>query len=226
MKKINLDVLINSCARPDVLEASINTFKKYIKTKHNLRYVILEDKVEDYNRQNISKEWIEKNKNLFDEIIFSEKKLGPGFFFAPIVKLCKTDFFFHLEDDNEFIFEIDIDPIIEVMQKNSNNMVEVIFRRGKTDERNHPTNIIIDGLELTLFDIFSVATGLFNTNLVKKVIDKAGWKTQLREVQVLGRLSIEMNLKKYTLGFNENKPHYKHVGPSKGYRKGAWKDEK
>lgn len=220
---MNIDILINSCSRPDVLETSILTFKKYIKTSHNLRYIILEDKVNDNKRQKVGRKWLNKNKDLFDEIHLSKKRMGPGFFFAPIVKLCKTDYFFHLEDDNIFFMDIDIDPIVEVMK--NNEILEIILRRGITDPRNNPTNIIIDGLELTQFDIFSVATGLFNTSLVEKVIDVAGWKKQLREVQVLGRISKELNLKKYTLGFNNNDKHYEHIGPKKGYKKGGWKSE-
>ena len=219
---MDIDVLINSCARPDVLETSIKTFKKHIKTSHALRYVILEDKVNNKVRQKAGIKWLVKHKNLFDEIHFAKKKMGPGFFFAPVVKLCKTDYFFHLEDDNEFIVDVNIDPIIDVMQ-NDNYMAEVILRRGKTDKRNNPKKVVINGLELTEFDLFSVATGVFNTRLVRKVIDEAGWQRQLREVQVLGRISKELNLKKYTLGYDVL--HYNHVGPKKGYRKGGWKGE-
>lgn len=217
-----VDVLINSCARPDVLAISVRSFQKYIKTTHELRYIILEDKVDDERRQNKGVEWIVKNKNLFYEIHFSKKKLGPGFFFAPIVKLCKTDFFFHLEDDNEFTKDINIDPLIEVM-KNNQYIAEVVLRRGVNDRRNHPKNVIIDGMKFTEMDIFSVATGVFNTKNVKCIIDKAGWNRQLREVWVLGPIAHELGFKKYTWGFNKNKPQYIHAGPKKGYRKGSWK---
>lgn len=220
-----VDVLINSCARPDILDTSIKSFRKYIKTSHDLRYVILEDKVDSISRQKNGMKWLEKNKKLFHEIHIADKKMGPGFFFAPTVKLCKTDYFFHLEDDNEFIKEIDIDPMIEVM-KNNDYIAEIILRRGRVDKRNNPKDITIDGLELTEFDIFSVATGMFNTKIVKQIIDVAGWKTQLREVQVLGKISKELDFKKYTIGHDDSSPSYIHVGPSMGYRKGAWKDEK
>jgi len=219
-----INVLINSCARPDILETSITTFRKYIKTSHTLKYIILEDKVHDIERQKLGRNWLEKNKDLFDEIHYSERRLGPGFFFAPIVKLCNTEFFFHLEDDNRFFMDIEIDPLINIMKK-YNNILEIILRRGKTDPRNNPIEFVIDGLDLTEFDLFSVATGIFNTSLVRIVLSKIGWKKQLREVQVLTPVSKELNLKKYTLGFNNDFKHYDHVGPKKGYRKGEWKSE-
>jgi len=220
---MNLDVMINSCARPDILEISISTFKKHIKTNHNLRYVILEDKVDDERRQEAGRKWIESNKYLFDEIHCAEKRMGPGFFFAPIVKLCQTPFFFHLEDDNEFLVDINIDPILEMMKRHD-DIANVVLRRGMmVDKRNHPKAVIIDGIELTKFDLYSVATGLFNVNIAKTIIDKAGWHNQLREVQVLGKLSQEMKFKKYTLGRDNSFLHYNHIGPNKGYRKGSWK---
>lgn len=219
---MNLDVLINSCSRPDILEVSINTFRRHIKTRHKLRYIILEDKVEDPQRQALGKKWIEKNKSLFDEIHYSEKRLGPGFFFAPIVGLCKTPYFLHLEDDNEFFMDINIDPIIELM-KRYNNVLEIILRRGTTDKRNNPVDVVIDGIQLTEFELFSVATGIFNTNLVKQVFDKIGWATQMKEAKILKPTSNELMLKKYTLGFNGDYKHYNHVGPSYKYIKGAWR---
>jgi hypothetical protein len=221
---MNLDILINSCARPDVLQKSIITFKKYIKSKHKFRYIILEDKVEDIKRQELGRTWIEKNSNLFDEIHYSYKKMGPGFFFAPIVKLCQTPYFFHLEDDNEFIFDIDIDPILEVMMRYENIAAITLRRRSWVDPRNNPVDVTIDGMELTRSDIYSVATGLFNTSVAKCIIDKAGWNNQLREVQVLGKISSYMNFEKYTLGHNNTGIHYKHVGPKNGYNKGSWKN--
>ncbi len=219
---MDLDVLISSCSRPDILEISINTFKKYIRTTHNLRYVILEDKVDDEQRQELGRKWLEKNEYLFDEIHFSEKRMGPGFYYAPLVDLCKSEFFIHLDDDTKFVTHVNLDKMIDVM-KRSSDMTEIIFRRGKTDPRNNPKNVKIYGLKLTQFDLYSNATGLFNTELTCRIIDEAGWKTQLREVQVLGRISKELNLKNYTLGFNNNNIHYEHLSAKRGYRKGGWK---
>jgi hypothetical protein len=219
---MDLDVLVNSCARPDTLEVSMRTFRKHIKTSHKLRYVLLEDWIdEDRDRRQKGRKWLTKHQSWFDEIHYAKKRMGPGFFFAPTVKLCQTDFFFHLEDDNEFMFDINIDPLIKVMQ-NHDDITNIVLRRAKVDKRNHPKNVVIDGLKLTAFDLFSVATGVFNTKVVKRVIDECGWDRQLREAKVLGPAAKKLGFKQYTLGFDENKPHYKHVGPQKGYRKGRW----
>lgn len=213
-----IDVIINSCARPDIMNVSLMTFKERIKSKHEFRYVILEDKVENELRQAYGREWI--NNNEFDEIHFAEKKMGPGFFFGPAMALGQSDYIFHLEDDNEFIVDINIDPILDIM-RNDDYIVEIMLSRGKIRPSNNLGKETINGLELTKFDLFSVATGLFNTKRVKQLIDKIGWGKQLHEAGTLTPMSNELGLKKYVLGYNEQ--HYVHVGAKKGYKKGAWK---
>lgn len=218
---MNLDVLINSCARPDIMDISLKSFFKHIKTKHNLRFVIMEDKVDNKKRQKSGLKWINRNKDVFDEIHFAEKKMGPGRYFAPLVKLCKTDYFFHLEDDNQFVKDIDIDPMLDFLINNQ-NAVEIIFRRGKTDPRNHPTNCTIDGLKLTKMDILSNSTGVFNTSHIKRIIDELGWNSHLNESKKLGPTAEKLGFDRYTLGYNENKIDYIHLSKKRGYRKGEW----
>jgi len=97
------------------------------------------------------------------------------------------------------------------------------LNRGRIRKKNNLGKVIVDGLKLIEFDLFSVATGVFNTKLVKQIIDKAGWKNQLHEAGLLTPISKKLNLKKYIL--EHGIQHYKHVGAEKGYRKGAWKNE-
>jgi len=217
-----IDIMINSCARPDMMDISFRTFKKYIKTyNHEFRYVILEDYVEDDYRRNVGMGWLHNNWESFDNVIIkTDSRLGPGFFFAPIVKECQSDYFFHLEDDNEFIVCVNIDPIIELMKRHD-DVVEIMLSRGKLRPENNLGETIIDDIKLTGFDLFSVATGIFNTKLVKKIIDKLGWDQQLHESGTLTPMSKKLGLRKFVLGHDEK--HYIHVGEEKGYRKGAWK---
>jgi len=216
-----IDILINSCARIDVLEMSVNTFMERIKSSnHVFRYVLVEDRVDDESRQAAGKKWIKEHSELFDEVIFLKKKAGPGFFFAPAVFLCKSEYFFHLEDDNEFIVDVNIDPIIELM-KRYDDVVEIMLSRGKLRPENNLGETIIDDIKLTGFDLFSVATGIFNTKLVKNMIDKIGWDQQLHESGTLTPMSKKLGLRKFVLGHDEK--HYTHVGEEKGYRKGVWK---
>ena len=218
---MEIDVLINSCARTDILEISIKTFKEMISTDaHSFRYVILEDKVENVDRQAQGRKWIESNIDMFDEVVFSEKRLGPGYFFGPVVKLCKSDYFFHLEDDNAFIKKVNIDPLIDVLSANQ-DIVEILLSRGDPDSVHKLSTTIINNLELTEYKIFSVATGVFNTKLVCNMIDKAGWENRLHEGALMTPISKELSYKKFLLGKSDK--HYNHLSALYGYGKGGWR---
>ena len=214
-------MIINSCARPDVLEVSINTFMTYVKSGHKFRYVVLEDKVDDGARQREGCDWIKEHRNLFDEVVFSEKKMGPGFFFAPAVSLCKSKYFFHLEDDNEFIKDINIDPLLDILESND-NIIEIMMSRGPINPVNRPRKMVVDDVKLTESNLFSVATGVFNTSLVRKLIDTIGWDKQLHEAGLLTPVSKELGYRKFVLGHGYQ--HYVHVGEKNGYRKGGYKN--
>jgi len=218
---MDIDVLINSCARPDILEVSINTFMDRIESRHNFRYVILEDKVDNDKRQVAGKKWIENHKDWFDEIIFSESRMGPGCFFGPVVSLCRSDYFFHLEDDNRFIENVGIDPLFDILS-NNDNIVEIMMSRGPINPVNKPRKTEIDGIRLTESNLFSVATGIFNTSLVRQLVDTIGWDRPLHEAKVLTPASKKLGLKKFVLGHDAQ--HYVHVGEEKGYRKGGYKN--
>jgi len=216
-----IDVLVNSCARPELLDVSINTFRdKIISNQHDFRYVLVEDKVDDKKRQEKGAEWIEKNKHSFDEVVFLEKKAGPGFWYAPTIALCKSLYHIHLEDDNKFIKRVNIDPIIELLQW-SPEIVEVIFSRGKLNDKLNPRSVTIGKLRLTEMDQYSVATGIFNTTLVKNLINTIGLDKQMHEAKTLTPTSKNFGFRKFVLGHDDK--HYIHVGGEKGYRKGSWK---
>jgi hypothetical protein len=217
-----IEILVNSCARVDLLEESISTFRKHIKTdKHRFRWIIVEDMVDDPKRQEMGKEWIRKNRNLFYKVVYLTKKAGPGYWLARTIDHCYTDYHIHLEDDCKFITDINIDPIIDVMI-NHNNIAEIIFRRDTARKNNN--KIIIDKLKLTEMDLMSVATGIFNTKNVVEVIKKIGWRKKLHESGNLSPVSKKLGLRKFIL--DHNTVHYNHVGKKKYYRKGKWIETK
>ncbi len=218
---MKIDVIITSCARPDILDVSWSTFRDRIKTdEHEFRHVLVEDKVADEARQKEGIKWIEKHRQFFDKIVLLKERAGPGFWYAKNIEHCESKYHFHLEDDNKFIIDINIDPLIKVLQ-NHDNIVNIMCSRGKINPINNPRKLILDGVKLTEFDLYSVATGLFNTKNVKMIIDKLGWNSQLHEAGTLTPTSKKLNLRKFVLG--HNKKHYIHTGEIKNYRKGGWK---
>jgi hypothetical protein len=219
-----IDVLINSCARPDLMDVSFKTFLKHIKTTHKFRFVIVEDKVENEERQALGREWIEQNKNYFDEILYLPKKAGMDRFYQEAIKLGRSPYFFRLEDDMDFQVDINIDPLIEILEQNQ-DICQITFRR---DNHKSPWcgKKIINGVELTCTDFYSVSVGINNLEHTNKIIDECGWENQLHETKLLSPISKKLGYKKYVLGYNKwfwqsELIHYLHAG--KEHRKGTWR---
>lgn len=218
---MDIDVLINSCARPDILETSIFTFMKHIKTeKHKFRYLILEDMVDNPQRGLLGRNWIIANRDRFDEIVFATRRLGVGFWWQETVRRCGTKYHFHLEDDNEFFVDIDIDPIIDLMELHG-DIIEVILCRGIMPNMIKNRTKEINGVEVTELKTMSISTGLFNTQCVFQLLNHIGWENKVHEGKILYPASKALGFRRYVLGHGER--HYNHLGPGKGYKKGSWK---
>lgn len=219
-----VDVLINSCARPDSMELCFQSFLKMVKTKHQFRFVLVEDKVDSEERQCLGRTWIQDNEHHFDEIVFLDKKAGFGYHFQEVVKRGKSPFFFRLEDDQQFVQEVDIDPLIRILEKQADTCQIILRRDSHRVEAIKKENI--DGVKLVASTFYSDSIGVHNLELTKKIIDECGWDTQLHENSVLTPASKKLGIKKYVLDYEDyfwqKKPiHYVHAG--KDFRRGSWK---
>jgi hypothetical protein len=219
-----IDVLVSSCARPDMLETSIMSFRRHIKTeKHEYRWVIIEDKIGSRERRKEGEEWIRKHRHLFDKKIFLRRKAGVGYWWQKAIEQCESDFHIHLEDDNEFLGHIMIDPLINIMSEKS-DIIEIMFSRGLVRADNNPKRIMLSGVIFTENDLMSIATGVFNTKLVRILLDTVGWGEKVKEHGTLTPATKKLGFRKLVLGENgEDNIHYLHVGADLGLRKGAWK---
>jgi hypothetical protein len=219
-----IDVLLNSVARPKLLDTSFKSFLKHIKTtKHEFRFVIVENKVDNKDRQVLGKEWIEKHKEHFDVIVYQAKAVDIHHIFQDILKYAKSPYFFRLEDDAIFTYDIDIDPLIEILEQNQ-DICEITFRR-KIHKAHSCGKKEINEVSLECTDFYSLSIGLMNLELTKKIIDKCGWDNPLHEASVLTPVTKKLGYKKYLLGskkwFWQALPvHYVH---NEEYKKGAYK---
>lgn len=216
-----IDVIINSCARPELLEISLKTFKEKIKSDaHQFRWVLIEDKVDDIQRRVEGLRWIKEHRDLFDEVIISSIAAGVGFWWQEAIKYCKSDYHIHVEDDGKYLTEINIDPIIELMIKYK-DILSIMFSRGKIRTENNLGQTNLDGIDLTKFRLMSVATGIFNTKNVKSLLNVVGWENKIHENGTLTPASEKLNFKKFIL--DHDVKHYEHIGAKKEYRKGGYK---
>lgn len=222
---MEIDILISSCSRPKLLAKSLATFKEKISTtNHHFRYVLIEDYVDDIARRESGLNWIKNNNDMFDEIHILEKKAGFGYHWQEAIKVCKSKYHFHLEDDQEFLLNVNIDNLVEVLASNR-DIIQVLFRRSLNQNRkeNNPRQVMLNGVELTEVDVMSDSIGVYNTEMVKTLIDNAGWSQQLHEFGVLTPLTATLGFRKTVLGYNDI--HYTHVGQLAEYRQGGYVDE-
>lgn len=217
-----IDVAISSCARPDILENAVKTFLKYVKSKEGFRLVICEDRVDDPKRQEIGRNWIESNRELFDEIMYADKKLTYVYCFSEILKHINSSYFFRLEDDVVFHEDIDVDKIIEFMIENDNMLSQVMFRRKKHNPPN-PVDIGNNtGRRIQTVTSYSIATGVFNLEWTNKIVGLSG-TDQCHEAGVLMPSMHSLGAKSSIIYGNSTIHALDCVGDSLGYKKGAWK---
>jgi len=215
-----IDILCNSCARPEMLEKSVySTRENIISDKHEFRWVIVEDLVSDLKRRAAGRKWIEDNAHLFDEIVYAKTPAVMDKYWQKVIRVCESDYHVHAEDDTKYLKKIDIDPLIDFLQNNE-DVVEIIFSRGSIKSANIINKIIINDLELTEAKMMSNSVGVFNTKNVKSILDEVDWNSVLHENKVLTPAAIKLGFKRFILGHDDQ--HYIHLGEDKKYRKGKW----
>lgn len=215
-----IDILMNSCARPDLLEKSVySTRENVTSNNHTFRWVIVEDLVDNLERRKLGRQWIENNSHLFDEIIFSDMPAVVGKYWQKIIKVCESPYHVHAEDDTNYLKKINIDSIIDFLE-NNDNVIEIVFCRSKVNPINRSTKIILDGLKLTESRLMSNSVGVFNTKNVKALLDEVGWESVLHENFLLTPACDVLGFRRFVLGHDEQ--HYIHTGQDKKYRKGKW----
>jgi len=220
---MEVDVAISSCARVDILDKAINTFLASAQSIDGFRLIICEDKVDSTNRQKIGKKWIKDNFYLFDEIIYSRKKLTYVYCFSEILKYVKSPYFFRLEDDVVFHENINVDKIIEFMIENKDTLSQVIFKRKEHNLRT-PINIDdVDDRKIQLVNFYSIATGIFNLEWARKIVSLSG-TSQCHESRILTPAMRKLGAKSSVLYGKGTSHALDCVGDSLGYKKGSWQN--
>lgn len=215
-----IDVAISSCARPDILETSVESFLTHIKSRGEFRLILCEDKVEDPKRQEAGRKWIEDHSHYFDQIIYSDKRLTYVYCFSEILKYMESPYFFRLEDDVTFFEDIDVDEIIEFMEESS--VSQTIFRREIHNLTNPVEVKYISNRKTELVDFYSIATGVFNLNWTERIIGMSG-TGECHESSVLTPAMLKLGAKSSVIYGVDNVHALNSIGDDLGYIKGSWK---
>ena len=221
---MTIDVAISSCARPDVLEPSVQSFLKHIVSEHDFRLVLVEDQVEDAKRQAIGHAWLEANKHLFDQLVYASKRLTYVYCFSEIMHYLSSPVFFRLEDDVLFTESLHIDPLIAHLESQP-ALAQLVFARNKHNvvppKGSVPSHV--NGHELLPNDFYSIATGLFKLDWTQRIVNHSG-TGQCHESGVLTPAMRTLGAQSAVVLGTQNRQCYRHVGDDLGYVKGSWQN--
>lgn len=218
-----MDVAISSCGRIDVLEQTLESFRRYIKFDGKFRFVIVEDFLEgdDQKRAEGRDAWLELHAELFDIVRFNDQKAGYVYAYRDVLPFLGSPLFFRLDDDTPFLETTDIDPIVEYLNK-SDCVCQAIFRR-QGHQFVDPKIIKIGDppRQLTLNPFYSVSTGIHKLDWARKIVNAA--QGVCHEASVLtpvmrdfGQTSVVVNGLAQQIATDD-------VGTRLGYIKGTWK---
>jgi len=222
-----IDVAINSCGRTDVLEFSMRSFREHIKTKRTLRYLLMEDKIDDPRQDDNRREWIEKHRDWFDEVIFSKKKLGVKYGLTALMKHVNSDIFLRQDDDNIYIKDIDVDPIIDMMRENKESIAHIQWKRSVKNVFEYKgRDCELGGIKLVAIRMYSNCAGIFSKEWAEKIMKLTNgcWSPpKTVSAPAMRRLKGNNYSLSYYLGSTFDIPNCVHLGKLMSYKKGKWK---
>jgi len=214
-----IDVVVTSCARPEMLERTVVSFKENVRFSGDMRMILIEDFVEDDERRIAGRSWIEKNSSLFDEVVVMKENVGPYRQFQNAASRVDAPYMFKMDDDAEFIAEIDLDAMVEIMAQDG-TLAQLILRRGEHKEVS-PSVEKVGAHEIVVHDFYSISFGIHRMIDVRRLFGKIGWDTEAHESGVLTPTARKLCMR--CAIFGRNNVHYRHVGGEMGYDKGKWK---
>ncbi len=217
-----IDVIISSCGRVDVLERTMMSLNNNVKTKDFLRVVLAEDLLIDQKRIDIRDAWIADNRQLFDEIHYSKKKLGYVRAYDFAVKFAESDIFLRLDDDTPFTEEVDIDEIMRHIASTEKICQAIFSRQGHVFVGDNSSLILDSGRPIIENDFYSVSTGLHKTSFARTITGLAGG--ECHESSILTPIMLREKKTSCVIGGITKKNATDDIGTKLGYIKGGWKD--
>lgn len=169
-----IDVAISNIAQPEILEEVIESLsKKFLGGAHQFRFVLFEFRVGKNNRaqQQASYNWIKKHRALFNEIIMLNRTIEDDRWFKDMVARIKSDYFLHIEGNSPLIAPILLDVVIAIMAANFDGIPQIVFNNGEITADHIIDYEDVDDLKFGELNFFSRSVGIYNTELIRNILD-------------------------------------------------------
>lgn len=173
----DLDVIITSSSRPEILEITMQRMEEYLHFHGNFRFILNEDFVIPKESEKLVK-WARQSGYFKEEdIIVNKRPLGLEQALVTLIKRVKTPFCLHMQDDWAFERPIELDKALYMMEhlKKINNILfyksVVPVVKDKILLREYDFTQIPQ--HLTLNYSWELMPGLWRTDFIKPIILKA-----------------------------------------------------
>jgi hypothetical protein len=113
-----IDILITSASRPNSLRSEVKAFKKHVKFSGQMNFHLHEDRVPKMEGESERLiEWARRKPSYFTTVYLSHPRIGRGPALNLLRKHAKSKYIFYMEEDFDFIRDVDLDELIRLMDK-------------------------------------------------------------------------------------------------------------
>jgi hypothetical protein len=125
---MNIDIIRTSASRPDFLKTSTEALLKYLEFSGEFRWLIHEDCMNDA--------WSEecmnyiKNSDTYTGVDQDKNPIGQGQSLTNLINQTNTPYILNVEDDWELIKPLNLNPLIELMEKH-NDINQIAFHKRR-----------------------------------------------------------------------------------------------
>ena len=164
------EVAITGSSRPSLYPIFWESFNKMVKMSEKPKITVYEDVIFK-NESNKVRQYIE---NKVDRYVEFEPNKRLGYVFNQLLNDVKTKYYIYLQEDWKFLKEIDVDKIIDVMEKND-DIKQVWFPKkleGKTYKLYCRDVINRNGLNLIPWHRWAFLPHIGRTDFVRDIWSK------------------------------------------------------
>ena len=160
-----IDIIRTSVSRPGILKKSHESFLQRVHYSGEFRFLLHEDVIK--NEESIRCcNWAKENGY---EVSVHYPPIGQGGSMCTLIDLVQTEFYLTLEDDWEFLRDIDLDPVEKLMKNNLDINQITWHKRPVMDHKGNfqKVHIVRDGIDLVVSPHWNMLPSLCRLSFIK-----------------------------------------------------------